>query len=195
MERRKRRFLFYAFLLSAAGLFSQAIATDTPPAIPPETPMAGQQSAEPWQTPPAPIPSDLAKNLRDLSARLRSEAAGWRTDSAELLQLVEELQASLSEAEAERTSLTRSLDSLKAWQAQSSAAHAQEIAAIRSALEAEIARIEGERIQAHKATQVWKTIAFIGVGAGLGGVIGGPAGAAIGAAGGIIIIYSFKSIQ
>lgn len=191
MERGKRRFLFYAFLLSAAGLFSQATGPDTPPAIPPETPLAGQQSAELWQTPPVPIPSDLAKNLRDLSARLRSEAAGWRTDSAELLQLVEELQASLSEAEAERTSLTRSLDSLKAWQAQSSAAHAQEVAAIRSALEAEIARIEGERIQAHKAAEIWRAAAFIGVGAGLGGIVKGSIGATIGSLVGFILGLSF----
>jgi hypothetical protein len=192
MERRKRRFLFYAFLLSAAGLFSQAIGPDTPPAIPPGTPPAGQQSAELWQTPPAPIPLDLAKNLREISARLRSEAAGWRTDSAELLQLVEELQASLSEAEAERTSLTQSLDSLKAWREQSSAAHAQEIAAIRSALEAEIARIEGERIQAHKAAEIWKAAAFIGVGAGLGTFLGSTLGFFLGGISGTFLFLSQK---
>ncbi len=184
MARPRRLFLSFALLLSAVAVFSQATGPDTPPAIPPGTLPAEQQSAEPWPSQPAPIPSDLAKNLRELSARLRSEAAGWRTDSAELLKLVEELQASLSAAGAERTSLTQSLDSLRAWQAQSRAAHAQEIAAIRSALEAEIARIEGERIQAHKAAQIWKAAAFIGVGAGLGGAVGGTAGAAIGAAGG-----------
>lgn len=192
MERRKRRFLFYAFLLSAAGLFSQAIGPDTPPAIPPETPPAEQQSAELWQTPPAPIPSDYPKILRDLSARLRSEATGWRTDSADLLKLVEELQASLSVAEAERTSLTRSLDSLRAWQAQSRAAHAQEIAAIRSALEAEISRIEGERVRAERAAKVWKAAAFVGTGAGIGGAIGGTAGLLIGSMFGVFAFAFYK---
>jgi hypothetical protein len=168
MQQRKRRFLFYAFLLSAVAAFSQAIDTDIPQAIPPGTPPAEQQSAEQWPNQPAPIPLNLASSLRELSAKLRSEAAGWRTESGELLKLVEVLQASLSEAEAERTSLTQSLDSLTAWQAQSSAAHAQEIAAIRSALEAEIARIEGERIQALKAAQAWKAAALIAGGIAAG---------------------------
>jgi hypothetical protein len=119
-------------------------------------------------------------------------ASGWRTESGELLKLVEVLQASLSEAEAERTSLTQSLDSLTAWQAQSSAAHAQEIAAIRSVLEVEISRIEKERDKARKATQGWRAAAFLGLGSGIGVILGRKIGFVLGGTVGSFLAFIIR---
>jgi uncharacterized protein involved in exopolysaccharide biosynthesis len=186
MQRRKRLFLFYAFLLSAVGLFSQAIDTAIPQAIQPGTPQAGQQSAEQLQNQPAPIPSDLAKRLRELSSKLRSEATGWREDSEDLSKQVSELQMLLREAEAGQTFLTQSLTKLIALQQSSKIAHAQEIAAIRSDLEAEISRIEGEKARLKRQRNIWKITALITVGATLGGLIGGCLGAVISGVAGVI---------
>lgn len=164
---RKPFFVFLFVFCSAFALFSQAIESD----LDLDNQMEPQQNAELSQNQPVtPLPT-LAESLRELSARLRNEATGWREDSKVLLKLVEELQRSLNEAEADRTSLRLSLMKLTELQESSKQAHLKEIATIRSALEAEIARIEGERIQAVKTAKVWKAVAFIVAGAGLGGIL------------------------
>jgi chromosome segregation ATPase len=187
MPKSRRLSLLLLFAFCSVVAFSQVSELDTPPAIEPEPLTEQQQSAEQSNNPQQIDPATLASALRSLSGKLRSEAAGWREDSEELLKRVGELHLSLSKAEAERTSLSESLKKSTASQESLKQAHAQEIAAIRAALEAEISRIEKARDQARRSAQLWKAAAFITAGAGAGFAIGGPTGAAIGATGGIFV--------
>lgn len=147
-----------------------------------------QQSAESSSRPQPIDPATLAASLRTLSGKLRNEATGWREESEELLRRVGELQLSLNKAEAERQSLSESLKKSTASQESLKQAHAQEIAAIRAALEAEISRIEKARDQAKKSAQLWKGVALIAVGIGIGEILGGPTGAIIGGVGGFVLL-------
>lgn len=187
MPKSRRLSLLLLFAFCSVVAFSQVSESDTPPAIEPEPLTEQQQSAEQSNNPQQIDPATLASALRSLSGKLRSEAAGWREDSEELLKRVGELHLSLSKAEAERTSLSESLKKSTASQESLKQAHAQEIAAIRAALEAEISRIEKARDQAKKSTQLWKAAAFIASGSGIGYAIGGLSGAAVGTIAGALL--------
>jgi|GEM_PF-4193765 len=188
MPKSRRLSLLLLFAFCSVVAFSQVSESDTPPAIEPEPLTEQQQSAEQSNNPQQIDPATLASALRSLSGKLRNEASGWREDSEELLRRVEELQALLSAAEAERTSLSESLKKSTASQESLKQAHAQEIAAIRAALEAEISRIEKARDQAKKSAQLWKGVALIAVGIGIGEILGGPTGAIIGGVGGFVLL-------
>lgn len=188
MPKSRRLSLLLLFAFCSVVAFSQVSELDTPPAIEPEPLTEQQQSAEQSNNPQQIDPATLASALRSLSGKLRSEAAGWREDSEELLKRVGELHLSLSKAEAERTSLSESLKKSTASQESLKQAHAQEIAAIRAALEAEISRIEKARDQAKKSAQLWKGVALIAVGIGIGEILGGPTGAIIGGVGGFVLL-------
>ena len=188
MPKSRRLSLLLLFAFCSVVAFSQVSESDTPPAIEPEPLTEQQQSAEQSNNPQQIDPATLASALRSLSGKLRSEAAGWREDSEELLRRVEELQALLSAAEAERTSLSESLTKSTASQESLKQAHAQELAALQARMKAEASQIEKERDQARKSAQLWKEVALIAVGIGIGEILGGPTGAIIGGVGGFVLL-------
>lgn len=183
----RRLTLLLLFACCSVGLFSQAIGQDTPPGIEQGPSTEQQQSAELSNRPQPIDPATLAATLRTLSGRLRTEASGWRQDSEALLQQVNELQASLSEAEAEQTFLNWSLTELTTLLESSKEAHAQELAALQARMKAEAAQIEKERDKARRSAQLWKAAAFIAAGTGAGFALGGQTGATIGAIAGALL--------
>ncbi|NLX15015.1 MAG: hypothetical protein GXY44_15380 [Phycisphaerales bacterium] len=187
MPKSKRLSLLLLFAFCSVVAFSQAIEPDTPTATGPGLSTEQLQSAEPLNRQQPIDPESLAATLRTLSGRLRSEATGWRQDSAELSKRVEELRELLSKAEAERMLLNESLTKSTELQESSKKEHAQELAALQARMKAEAAAIEKERDQARRSAQLWKAAAFITAGAGAGFALGGQAGAAAGAVAGALL--------